>query len=320
MDVQMPVMDGFTAARTMREKGIKLPIIALTANAMRGFEQECLDNGYSDYTTKPVDIDKLMRMVARYLDGGENVLPDSMNSAPQPEVVKPEKPQVSSKPSEPVISRFSDHPKLKKVVQQFAEKLPGEIVSLNAAHAVGNLEEMATLAHWLKGAGGTVGYDAFTQPAEQLEAAAKSEQWENISTLLSQINTLTENLVSPETTSSLQPHDSSQQHHHEKQEDNPGPVVSRLAEHPKLKQAVLSFTEKLPGEILKIEEALSRNDFAELSNLAHWLKGAGGTVGYDAFTEPAQALEESAKDNDSGGCVINVKKLIIMARNIEAPR
>jgi signal transduction histidine kinase/CheY-like chemotaxis protein len=67
MDVQMPVMDGFTAAKTMRKSGLTLPIVALTANAMQGFEQQCLDNGYSDYATKPVDIDKLIQIVAKYL-------------------------------------------------------------------------------------------------------------------------------------------------------------------------------------------------------------------------------------------------------------
>ncbi|BHH85199.1 hybrid sensor histidine kinase/response regulator [Desulforhopalus sp. 52FAK] len=319
MDVQMPVMDGFTAARTMREKGISLPIIALTANAMQGFEQECLDNGYSDYTTKPVDIDKLMEMVANYLQEGDFDQPASTATQTVSKMDKTDNPKPAIQPSEPVISRFSEHPKLKKVVQQFADKLPGEIVSLNAAHATGDLAKVANLAHWLKGAAGTVGYDAFTKPAERLEAAAKSEQRNAIPALLTEINTLTANLVSPEGPISPQQQVPSEQDRVDTEEDYNSPVVSRLANHPKLKQAVLIFTRKLPTEIVKMEQAVQINDYQELSHLAHWLKGAGGTVGYDAFTEPAKALELSAKEKDINKCVLNVKKIINIARNIEAP-
>ena len=67
MDMQMPVMDGFAATRLLRERGVKLPIIALTANAMKGFEQEVLAAGCSGYLTKPVDIDVFERTVRKLL-------------------------------------------------------------------------------------------------------------------------------------------------------------------------------------------------------------------------------------------------------------
>ncbi|HYL18882.1 MAG TPA: response regulator, partial [Burkholderiales bacterium] len=69
MDMQMPVMDGFTATRTLRSHGMDLPIIALTANAMKGFEQEVLDAGCTGYLTKPVDIDGLLQTLASLLGG-----------------------------------------------------------------------------------------------------------------------------------------------------------------------------------------------------------------------------------------------------------
>jgi signal transduction histidine kinase/CheY-like chemotaxis protein/CHASE3 domain sensor protein len=65
MDVMMPVMDGLTAARTIRgeAKWAKLPIIMLTAKAMPDDQQNCLDAGANDYMAKPIDVDKLLSLV-----------------------------------------------------------------------------------------------------------------------------------------------------------------------------------------------------------------------------------------------------------------
>ena len=67
MDVQMPVMDGLTATRQLRLRGLKTPIIALTAHAMKGFEEEIMAVGFSGYLTKPIDIDAMIRKLADLL-------------------------------------------------------------------------------------------------------------------------------------------------------------------------------------------------------------------------------------------------------------
>jgi PAS domain S-box-containing protein len=69
MDVNMPDLDGLAATQMLRQRGLKTPIIALTANAMKGFEQECLNAGYSGYFSKPINIDHFMQRMAEFLGG-----------------------------------------------------------------------------------------------------------------------------------------------------------------------------------------------------------------------------------------------------------
>jgi signal transduction histidine kinase/ActR/RegA family two-component response regulator len=79
MDVQMPVMGGLEATKELRQKGINIPIICITANAMREDKQRCLEAGADKYFTKPIDLRRLYSALTYYLKPG-NVDPDTNES------------------------------------------------------------------------------------------------------------------------------------------------------------------------------------------------------------------------------------------------
>ncbi len=329
MDIQMPVMDGFTAARLMRKKGIEIPIIALTANAMKGFEEECLANGYSGYASKPINIDKLMQLVAKYL-GEDSTIENVSSQAVEVSIAGGGTTVADSVkyPINPIVSRLASHPKLHKVIIKFIDKLDLEIERLNRSASDKNYAEIAERAHWLKGAAGTVGFDAFTEPAQLLEIASKSADEQKVNLQLQKINALFHTIVRPDDSGKNKaPSDTTTQLTHAPSmsgidivDENSQPIVSRLATHPKLKNTLLKFIDKVREEMVLMEKALVEERLDDLQTMTHWLKGAAGTVGYDAFTKPAIELENLIRKQEKEKIIHQVHKLREMVGNIVSPK
>ncbi len=203
MDVQMPVMDGYTATRTLRERGHSVPVLALTANAMKGFEAEVAAAGFNGYLTKPVDIDALLQTLATYLPARHEVVADEalpvlsgLHNAGH-SAAPPTSAAAAAVDAGPIHSRLASHPRLARVVRTFARTLPTKLQLMQEALAAGRFSELGELAHWLKGAGGTVGFDPFFEPARRFEQHARQHNVPELESGLRHLQSLAARLVVP---------------------------------------------------------------------------------------------------------------------------
>ena len=88
---------------------------------------------------------------------------------------------------------------------------------------------------------------------------------------------------------------------------------------PDFRSIAEDFLSRLEEQIVTMDEALAAEDFTELAGLAHWLRGAGGTVGLPAFAAPAQRMEESASNKVLAGVEEALAELKSIKARVQIP-
>jgi PAS domain S-box-containing protein len=156
MDRQMPVMDGLTATRKIRaweqESGTgPVPIIALTASALKGDRETCLAAGCTAFLTKPIKQDILLRAI-------RDVVTSSRRAA-----ANGPRGQMKAPPLNPRIAER---------VPAYLENCQENVLAIHAALGRGDLARVVYLAHNMRGSGGAFGFQTITDIATTLEAAA----------------------------------------------------------------------------------------------------------------------------------------------------
>ncbi len=170
LDMQMPVMDGYTAAAAMRKAGVEVPIFALTANAMQEDRDRCLAAGCTDYLTKPIDAEKLIHTVSEHLGVESSATNEGASSGASSSARSETSALISTLPL--------DDPEFQEIVVEFAQTLATKLGAMQKAWEQQDTDALVMLAHWLRGSGGMAGFDAFTHPAGHLEKLARQGLWE----------------------------------------------------------------------------------------------------------------------------------------------
>jgi signal transduction histidine kinase/DNA-binding response OmpR family regulator/HPt (histidine-containing phosphotransfer) domain-containing protein len=191
MDCQMPVLDGYAATRRWREREAgqdasrRLPIVAMTANAMAGDRQRCLDAGMDDYLAKPVSREQLESCLHRWLP---NLMKFALRNAPAAETHAAAPSMATARPPSPSFPVL-DHSLLEelreiagdetaRIIALFLEDAPRLISALERGAAVPDLDVMRDAAHTLKSSSANVGAMALSAAAKRVELGARARKLE----------------------------------------------------------------------------------------------------------------------------------------------
>lgn len=167
MDCQMPVMDGYQATRKLRQdpRYSDLPVIAMTANAMVGDKEKCLDAGMNDFIAKPIDVAQLFGTLARWI---APAAPQEMTVVvAQPEA---ELPVIAGLKMAEAMRRVGGNATLmRKLLDRFVETQFDAMQRIVAAIENNQLETAIREAHTLKGLAGNIGAGGLADSAARVE-------------------------------------------------------------------------------------------------------------------------------------------------------
>jgi PAS domain S-box-containing protein len=189
MDVQMPVMDGFEATHQIRNpqsavRNHKIPIIAVTAHAMKGDRERCLEAGMDDYISKPVAPGALAEAMEKWLGWSQE------QQAAADRVIQ----DIEPSKGPPVFDRqclmarlMDDEDLVKMIVAGFLKDIPEQIRVLKEYIDQGGAEQAGSQAHKIKGAAASVGGTILSAVAFEMEKAGKSGRLTEVAALMPEL-------------------------------------------------------------------------------------------------------------------------------------
>ncbi|PTL39099.1 response regulator [Alkalicoccus saliphilus] len=172
MDIQMPEMDGIEATQEIRRLHYAVPIVAMTANAMKSDKENYLEAGMDDYLSKPVNLERLKQVLEHWMP--DNGQPFSFQAENRTET---QNPPINM---ENLQESYGDESLVKELLQMFLNDAPGYLENLRQAIEQKKSVETAEIAHSLKGSSAVLKAETFTRLSAVIQQAAKSGDWETV--------------------------------------------------------------------------------------------------------------------------------------------
>jgi CheY-like chemotaxis protein/HPt (histidine-containing phosphotransfer) domain-containing protein len=202
MDVQMPEMDGFEATARIRSADSRVhdrrvPIVAMTAHALRGDRERCLEAGMDDYVSKPVSVPALTEALSRWLPQapGQRQETSTPTSTPTPTPTPMPTPTPTAPPDGPpifdragMLERMAgDEELVALVLETFRSDTPQQLAVLLRCATSGDLDGARRQAHSIKGASSNVGGEAVRSAAFEVEKAGRAGDLPGLRRLLPEL-------------------------------------------------------------------------------------------------------------------------------------
>ena len=190
MDCQMPIMDGYAATKAIRSQKLKLenhdiPIIAMTASAMKGDRENCIAAGMSDYITKPIEIKIVEQALENWLSK-ENKIADRAVNLPKIEAIENTLLNATLVFDYPALYERlgGDETLLKTIAIKFIQSIGRHIDKIEVALIEQNINSVAKTAHTLVGSAATAGCMQLSTLACDIEMAGQKHDMQTVKNLV----------------------------------------------------------------------------------------------------------------------------------------
>jgi PAS domain S-box-containing protein len=221
MDCQMPEMDGYETTQNIRigkanQVHNEIPIIAMTANAMQGDKEKCINAGMNDYLTKPIEPETLIQTLMHWLNINKHDMNNTLQqTTTQSEAVKKAKDELETSriwDKSAVLKRVLGKEKLLvALLNSYAKEMPARISQLETEIQQNNHEQISAIAHTIKGIAANLGGLKLQEASLQLEKMAKLQHgeyhalYQNLYYAFQQLNSVFSTFISEKSRSEKDP-------------------------------------------------------------------------------------------------------------------